>query len=87
MKDWEALFKRIHNNLNPGGWVELADFPTEFFSDDDTLKDAPNVMEWVRLQNETAVTFGKLMNVAHLYKQWMIDAGFKDVKEEIVKVF
>lgn len=87
VKDWPILCERILKNLKPGGWVEFADFPTEFFSDDDTLKDAPNITEWVRLNNSAAVTFGKEMNVAHLYKKLLTDAGFKDVKEDIVKVF
>jgi hypothetical protein len=73
-------------NLKPGGYVEVVDQPTVAFSDDDSMDKAPNISEWVNLHNEACERFGKQMDIAHCQKQWMIDAGFKDVKEEVFKV-
>lgn len=73
-------------NLRPGGWAEFADFlGDEFFSDDDTVQRAPNLVEWCRLQKEAFEKFGKEFSLARDYKQRMIDAGFKNVKEEVYK--
>ena len=57
--DFHVLFKRIFNNLNPSGWAEMADFEPAFWSDDDTIQNAPYLKEWARLQVETAHRFGK----------------------------
>jgi len=86
VKDFPMLFQRVKNNLKPGGWVELVDIPINFFSDDATEENAPNIMEWVRLQIEATVKFGKEMDITHKYKQWLIDAGFTNVQEDIYKV-
>lgn len=86
VKDYPNLFRRIHNNLKPGGWVEMVEIPTEFYSDDDTIQNAPNLLEWAKLHNEASEKFGKNMNIAYSLKKWMIDAGFKNVKEDIYKV-
>lgn len=62
------------------------DFIAEVYSDDDTLNNAPNIVEWCRLLDEASLKFGKQLNVAAKYKQWMVDAGFKNVVEEVFKV-
>lgn len=86
VRDFPRLFQRIYQNLNKGGWVEFVDFAAEIFADDDTLKQAPNLVEWERLLEEASIRFGKQLYTAPKLKQWMIDAGFKNVKEEIYKV-
>lgn len=75
------------NHLNPGGWVEFVDFDGgEVYSDDDTVNKAPNIREWARLQNVAYGKFGKEFNLARRYKQYLINAGFTNVKEEAFKV-
>ena len=87
MGDFPRLYQRIIANLKPGGWVEMMDFAAEqFYSDDDTVQRAKNLNEWCKLLNEASEKFGKELDVARLHKQRMIDAGFKNVKEEIYKV-
>ncbi|RMJ20852.1 Methyltransferase [Aspergillus sp. HF37] len=86
IRDCSVLYDRIKNNLKVGGWVEMVDFPGEIFSDDDTIKVAPNVVEWARLQVEACAKFGKEFNIATQHKQLMANAGFTNLKEEIYKV-
>lgn len=86
MKDYQVFYDRIKNNLKPGGWVEMIDFPGEAYSDDDTVKDAPNVVEWERLLVEASAKFGKEFSIATEHKQLMANAGFTNVTEEIYKV-
>lgn len=86
MRDFPGLYTRIKENLKPGGFVEIVDHGGTSCSDDGTLQRAPSIMEWSRLHNEACAKFGKELDVAHRHKQWMIDAGFENVKEEVVKV-
>ncbi|KAL2870374.1 class I SAM-dependent methyltransferase [Aspergillus lucknowensis] len=86
VKDFRKLFNQAHNNLNPGGWFEICDFTVGVFSDDDTADKATNLQQWRALLVEASQKFGKQFSVAPNYKQWMSDAGFKNVVEEIYKV-
>jgi hypothetical protein len=80
------LYQRAMNNLKPGGWVEIVDFAGALFSDDDSMEKAPHLTEWCTLQQEAFSKFGKDLGIAGQHKQRMIDAGFKNVKEEVYKV-
>lgn len=62
------------------------DFAPQAFSDDGTLDDAKSLYEWTQLIREASIKFGKQINITSLYKQWMIDAGYKDVTERVYKV-
>ena len=86
VRDYPRLYGEIKENLNPGGWAQVVDFAVDIFSDDDSMKKAPYITRWIELLDEASLKFGKRLNIAHQHKQWMIDAGFKNVKEEVYKV-
>ncbi|RMJ22774.1 Methyltransferase [Aspergillus sp. HF37] len=87
VRDGPRLCQQAYSNLQPGGWFELADFlGDEFFSDDGTLQNAPSLVEWARLNTEAFHRFGKEIGIAKDYKKHIIDAGFKNVREEVYKV-
>lgn len=86
VRDFPRLYRRMIENLNTGGWAEVVDFTVEAFSDDGTLNNAPNVVKWIKLLDEASSKFGKRLNIASTHKQGLIDAGFKNVKEDIYKV-
>ena len=87
VRDFPALYQSIIANLNPGGWVEIADFEGDWFSDDDPdMERAPSIRKWARLQQEASIKFGKKLNVAHLHKRQLIDTGFQDVHEQVYKI-
>ncbi|KAL4812875.1 S-adenosyl-L-methionine-dependent methyltransferase [Aspergillus spinulosporus] len=86
VRDFHRLFRQAHDNLNRGGWFEICDFTVGVFSDDDSAEKATSLQRWRALLVEASKKFGKQFSVAQNYKQWMIDAGFKDVQEEIYKV-
>jgi hypothetical protein len=64
----------------------MQEYEVQVKSDDDTINDAKWVVEWLQLLNEASVKFGKKLNVAKMQKQYMIDAGFVDVHDDIYKV-
>jgi len=83
--DFDLLYRRIYDNLKPGGWIEMQDNDHAFYSDDDpSLSKAPNIMKWVNLSNFASKKIGR--EVAYLEKQKLIDAGFENVHDDIYKV-
>lgn len=86
VRDFPCLYQRIKENLTPDGWAEMVDFTCDVFSDDDTKRNAPSTFRWIELLNASSVIFGKDMNIASQHKQWMINAGFKNVQEVVYKV-
>jgi trans-aconitate methyltransferase len=86
VKDHRRLFRQALENLKEGGWLEVADSTVGVFCDDETIERAPNLLEWQDRLIEASQKFGKPMAVAHQYKDWLIDAGFTNVKEEVYKV-
>ncbi|RMJ22667.1 Methyltransferase [Aspergillus sp. HF37] len=86
IRDPPKFLEEALKNLNPGGWLELVDIAGECFADDDTIKNAPSCVKWAELLEEASIKFGKRFNIPHLYKGWMEDAGYKNVKEDIYKI-
>lgn len=84
--DWTKLMKQGYDHLEDGGWIELQEFNVGFSSDDDTLRLAPHLCEYIDHLLKAAEMFKKPMNVATTHKQRLIDLGFEDVKEEIYQV-
>lgn len=84
--DWDRLIRQSYTHLQPGGWVEFQEPIALCESDDDTLAQAESIVHWQALCNEAALGFKKDIRVGHTLKQRMIDAGFVDVHEKVVKV-
>lgn len=84
--DFPKFYREAFQNLRPGGWIEMQEYEAAIRSDDNTIDDAPWINQWVELIDVASTQFGKKMNVAHLHKKWMENAGFVDVREEIYKV-
>lgn len=83
--DWPKFFAQAYQNMKPGGWLEMQEYQTWIFSDDDTIDRAPWVREWNTGVDEASIKFGKRFRTAQQHKQWMQEAGFIDVREEIYK--
>ncbi|KAL5598889.1 hypothetical protein BROUX41_003790 [Berkeleyomyces rouxiae] len=84
--DWNVFYQKIKNTLKPGGWCEIQEYDAWVFSDDDSCDRARWTMDWVDKLDIASRKFGRTMNVARFHKQWMIDAGFEDVHEEVVRI-
>ena len=86
VSDYPMLFSSALSALKPGGIFEVVEATVGVFCDDDTAKLAPSFHEWRDRLIEASGKFGRTMGVAQNYKQWLVDAGFEDVHEEIYKV-
>jgi SAM-dependent methyltransferase len=84
--DWDRLMQQCYTHLQPGGWLEFQEPVALCESDDGTIETAEAMLRWQDLCNEAAKVFTKEIRVAHTLKQRMLDAGFVDVAEKVVKV-
>jgi ubiquinone/menaquinone biosynthesis C-methylase UbiE len=87
IKDWPAMYREAYKHVKPGGWVEVQEHEVQIDSDDDTVEQATGARKWFDLLNEASLKFEKKLDVAKEQKQYMIDAGFVDVKDDVYKVF
>lgn len=85
--DWPKFFGQVKETLKPGGWVEMQDYVSWIKSDDETIKRGKWTLEWVNEINRGTEMFGKSLNVVHKYAEWMKEAGFVEIRDEIVKVW
>ncbi|EXJ89673.1 hypothetical protein A1O3_02740 [Capronia epimyces CBS 606.96] len=83
--DWPRFYAQAYEHLQPGGWLEMQDHECWLNSDDGGMDRAPGSSEWIREVDRASTMFGKRLNIAHLHRQWMIDAGFQHVSEMIRK--
>lgn len=86
ISDWGRLYKQIYDNLKPGGWVEMQEYETDMYSDDNTLDNAPLIRKFQQLGDEASAKIGKQFNVAATHKQRLVDAGFVNVRDDVYKV-
>jgi hypothetical protein len=86
VSDYPALFSSALNALAPGGWFEAVEATVGVFCDDDTADQAPSFLEWRDRLIEASEKFGRPMGVAQNFRQWVSDAGFEEVHEEVYKV-
>lgn len=86
VSDFPRLLKQIHDNLNPGGWVEFQDYTGEYQSDDNSLRLVQAMTEWHRQLCEASEKAGKPLRIADEYKRLFQEAGFVDVQEDRYKV-
>ncbi len=84
--DWPRLYAQAYDHLEPGGWMEMQDHECWINSDDGGMERAPGCTEWIHEVDRASAMFGKRLNIAHLHRQWMIDAGFEGVTEMVRKV-
>jgi SAM-dependent methyltransferase len=86
INDWDRLCQQAYAHVVPGGWVEFQEPEAWVASDDDTMSRATNTDQWQKLVNDAAKVFQKEIRIADSLKQRMINQGFVDVQERIVKV-
>lgn len=85
--DWPKYYRQVWNHLAPGGWCEAQEYEAWLRSDDDSINQTgKTLLQWIELVDEASMKFGKKVNIAGLQKQYMIEAGFVDVRDDVYKV-
>jgi trans-aconitate methyltransferase len=84
--NWSALFAEALKALKPGGWLEMQEFDVWFRSEEGELPADSKITEWQQYLDQASLRFGKRLNVANEFKEKMIEVGFEDVVDDIIKV-
>ncbi|KAJ5801497.1 uncharacterized protein N7518_003565 [Penicillium psychrosexuale] len=84
--DWPRLMRQSYEHLRPGGWVELQEFEVMLKSDDDSIRLAPALCEFLERLTQASEAFHRPMNIAEGHRQRLVEAGFEDVRDEVYKV-
>lgn len=75
-----------NSHVKPGGWVEWHEKYPLFLSDDGSLKEDSALSKWGSTFFEASENFGTSASSPKHLKRWMIDAGFVDVEEHVIKL-
>ncbi|TDZ35512.1 putative methyltransferase tdiE [Colletotrichum spinosum] len=82
--DFPKLFSQAHDNLNPGGWFEIADI-APVTADDDTLGEDTALRRWAADLLKGTELVGRSFDGAKLYRKQLEEAGFVNVTEAVFK--
>ncbi|CZR67449.1 related to methyltransferase [Phialocephala subalpina] len=80
--DWPRFFEQAFENLNPGGYIEMADICFPVQCDDETMGPDSALRKWANLILEGTTKIGRPINSAKDYKTQLGKAGFTDIVEE-----
>ena len=79
------LYKKIYTALKPGGWFEIVDMEAGTFSDDGTVSEDSACNQWGRWLGEAFAKLGKPILPVDQYEPMLTDAGFVNVRSQIMK--
>ena len=84
IRDWPKLIRQCRQNLHPGGWVEFADW-------DYTPRSTDLPDNYIRKWHSTLATgceekTGASTSPGPLLRDFLLNAGFDDVHEQVFKV-
>lgn len=77
-----TVFKKAFDSLKPGGWIEIHDATFEFLCTDGSCTGS-HIERWSQLILQSADVVGRDFLAPQKYKQWLMDAGFVDVVEDV----
>jgi trans-aconitate methyltransferase len=84
ISDWPRFYRQCFDTLRPGGMLEMQEHDAWISSIEESIP--PWTADWNVILNEASAVFGKVLNVAGKHVQWMKDAGFVDVDEQVYKI-
>jgi hypothetical protein len=85
LRDWPKFIQQSFDNLESGGWLEVADILLEFTTDDNTIPEDSPAKKWGDLMLEAADKFGAPLDSCKRYKQQLEEAGFVDIVEQVYR--
>ncbi|KAK6526638.1 hypothetical protein TWF694_005219 [Orbilia ellipsospora] len=84
--DWPRLTAQAYNAIKPGGYFEILEPAAHIISDDGSLPADSSLAIWNNLFVTAASKFGRSVVEAPLYKDYLRDAGFINIHEEVFKL-
>ncbi|KAL1842533.1 hypothetical protein VTJ49DRAFT_5009 [Mycothermus thermophilus] len=88
ISNWTRVYSEIFRHLKPHtGWFEQVEIDWSFRCDDGTLPENSYANQWADELLDAMDSFGRPMRMdSNLVKQRLRQAGFVDVKEEVIRL-
>jgi SAM-dependent methyltransferase len=86
IRDWPKLIRQSYQHLEPGGYLQLAGSVPLFTSDDGTLPPNSSYAEIAQMYFDMGDRIGVSGKAPLLWKQHLVDAGFENVVETVLKI-
>lgn len=81
------MYEQALNSLEPGGWFEVQEFEVWFYSQNPGgLPDDSAISRWQKLIDQGSVALGRRLNYASRFGHHLEEAGFVDIRTQIIKV-
>lgn len=74
------------SGLSPGGWAEFHDYDMRYYSEDGSLTKDHHTKKWIDILLSAAAKVGREPLPGIKLKQWVTDASFVNVREEVFRV-
>ncbi len=84
--DFREIIRKGFHYTKPGGYMESQEMASIALCDDGTMPPNWPFLEWANFTEQAAAEAGKPLEIAPLLKQWYVEAGFVDVREDIFKL-
>lgn len=84
--EWDKLYKRIYDNLEPGGWIEQLEQNPKVECDDGSAPPDEPVLGSYEVIKAAAEASGNPVTVYDQMKERIAKAGFRNVHEVVMKM-
>ncbi|KAH8724032.1 S-adenosyl-L-methionine-dependent methyltransferase [Phaeosphaeriaceae sp. PMI808] len=86
IQNWPQLMRQAYEQTAPGGWIELQDFQTQAYDEDESAGDDNMVVKFAEVFNQACAKIGRDGSPGRKLESWVKDAGFINIQHEVVKV-
>ncbi|KAK6214103.1 hypothetical protein LQW54_004705 [Pestalotiopsis sp. IQ-011] len=83
--DPRAVMRKAYDHLCPGGWIEYQDQGVDILCQD-TSTLGTSIHRWLFMLRDGAKRLGRDLDSTQHYKNWLVEVGFTDVKEVVIRV-
>ncbi len=80
------IISRAFSHLRPGGWLECQEAPATIYCDDGSMPDDYGWLRWSREFDSVARLADRQAGIGPEIKEWMVQAGFEEVREVVFKI-
>ncbi len=85
ISSWQRYIRKAFQHIKPGGYFELQELNCRFASDDGTLKEDSNLVDWSQKITEASAIYNRPIPLHTEYMAMFEKAGFVDVRQVILK--
>ncbi|KAH0612473.1 uncharacterized protein H6S33_008853 [Morchella sextelata] len=86
IKDWEILYTEAYKHCKPGGWIDIAEYEMDIFSDDGTLPPDCELKKFYTLVSQAADITGREFNSSANLLPVIEKVGFVNAHHTMVRM-